>query len=150
MAVASLAVLFIVIWLVLEQLPINIPMEYQVDQVVSLLVSGLIVGYVFAGKMREESRLMSIGKIVVLSAFALMFLAVMSFAAIAPHYTNLVDEAFRNSTSTAASWTNTQWFANSQLALVYNAGVRVLYVLLFSLIGLYLGSMRKPSAKTKE
>jgi hypothetical protein len=149
LAVASFAVVFILIWVVLEQLPINIPMEYQTDQVVSLLGSGLIVGYVFAGKIRGDSRMVSIGKIVVLSAFVMMFLAVMSFAAVAPHYANLVDEGFRNSTSTS-SWTNSEWFANSQLALVYNTGTRILDVLLLSFIGLYLGSIRKPSAKTKE
>jgi hypothetical protein len=148
-AVASFSVVFLLIWVVLEQLPINIPMEYQTDQVVSLLVSALIVGYVFTGKIREESRMVSIGKIVILSAFVMMFLAVMSFAAVAPHYTNDVDQVF-NSTFTTTSWTNATWFANSELALVYNTGVRVLYVLLFSFIGLYLGSMRKPSAKTKQ
>jgi hypothetical protein len=149
MTVASFAVVFILIWVLLEQLPINIPMEYQTDQVVSLFGSALIVGYAFAGKIREESRLMSIGKIVVLSAFVMMFLVVMSFAAVAPHYTNLVDEGFRNSTSTS-SWTSAEWFANSQLALVYNTGTRILSVLLFGFIGLYEGSMRKPYAKTKE
>jgi hypothetical protein len=77
------------------------------------------------------------------------FLAVMSFSAVAPHYTNSVDEGFRNSTSTS-SWTNADWLANSQMALAYNTGMMVLSVLLFSFVGLYVSSMRKPSAKTKE
>jgi len=145
-AVASGFVLFIVLDMVLN-IPMTHEWEYTVVELVSLLVAALIVGYVFAGKIREDSRMASIGKIVVIVGFVTIFLAVMSYAAISPHYTALVDEEFRNATSTS-SWTNADWFANESMALWYNVGINVLEVLALSFVGLYLGSMRKPSAKT--
>jgi len=109
----------------------------------------LIVGYVFAGKIREESRMKSIGKIVVMTGFVGIFIIMMSYAAVSPRYTNQVDQLFRNSTSTS-SWTNADWLANETMALWYNVGLTVLEVLALSFVGLYLGSIRKPSIKTKE
>ena len=145
-AVASGFVLFIVLDMVLN-IPMTHEWEYTVVELVSLLVAALIVGYVFAGKIREDSRMTSIGQIVVIVGFVTIFLAVMSYAAISPHYTALVDEEFRNATSTS-SWTNTDWFANESMALWYNVGMNVLEALALSFVGLYLGSMRKPSTKT--
>jgi hypothetical protein len=49
-----------------------------------------------------------------------------------------------------SSWTNTDWFAHEEMALHALNVVPVVYALVFNFIGLYLGSMRKPSAKTKE
>jgi hypothetical protein len=148
MAVASGAV----IWVVLDAV-LNIPMdhewEYTVVSLVSLLVSSLIVGYVFAGKIREESRMISIGKIAVMAGFVMMFFAGISYAAVSPHYTARVDEEFGNMTSTI-TWKPADWLANEMMALFYNIGMDVLEVLALSFAGLYLGSIRKPSAKTKE
>jgi chromate transport protein ChrA len=148
MAVASGFVLFIVLDMALD-IPMDHEWEYSVVEFVSLFVAALIVGYVFAGKIREESRMTSIGKIVVMVAFVGMFFTMIGYAAVSPHYTNQVDQLFRNSTSTS-SWTNADWLANETMALWYNVGLTVLEVLVFSFVGLYLGSIRKPSAKTKE
>jgi chromate transport protein ChrA len=148
MAVASGFVLFIVLNMVLD-IPMDHEWEYSVVSLVSLLVAALIVGYVFAGKIREDSRMKSIGKIVVMAGFVGIFITMMSYAAVSPHYTNQVDQLFRNSTSTN-SWTPADWLANETMALWYNVGLTVLEVLVFSFVGLYLGSIRKPSAKTKE
>ena len=147
-AVASGFVLFVVLDMVLN-IPMDHEWEYSVVRLVSLLVAALIVGYVFAGKIREESRMKSIGKIVVMAGFVGIFIIMMSYAAVSPRYTNQVDQLFRNSTSTS-SWTNADWLANETMALWYNVGLTVLEVLVLSFVGLYLGSIRKPSAKTKE
>ena len=72
MAVASGFVLFIVLNMVLD-IPMDHEWEYSAVEFVSLFVAALIVGYVFAGKIREESRMTSIGKIVVMVAFVGMF-----------------------------------------------------------------------------
>ena len=45
--------------------------------ILSILVASLIVGYVFALKIQEESRRGAIGSIVVLSAVVLMFLTLL-------------------------------------------------------------------------
>jgi hypothetical protein len=148
MAVASGFVLFIVLNMVLN-IPMDHEWEYSVVSLVSLLVAALIVGYVFAGKIREDSRMTSIGKIVVMAGFVGMFVIMIAYAAVSPHYTAQVDQLFRNSTSTS-SWTNADWLANEEMALWYNVGITVLEVLALTFVGLYLGSIRKPSAKTKE
>ena len=57
LAVASLAVVYILIYSVLGivLVPMNSFWGLNVSFVVSVLVSASIVGYVFAGKIREES-----------------------------------------------------------------------------------------------
>jgi phosphoglycerol transferase MdoB-like AlkP superfamily enzyme len=150
-SVASLAVVFILVDSVLgiALVPMNSYWGLDVTSIVSFLVSALIVGYVFADKIREESRMVSIGKVVVLSAVVIFFAARISYAAIGPHFSALIDENLRNMYSTS-SWTNTDWFAHEEMALHVLNVVPVVYALVFNFIGLYLGSMRKPSAKTKE
>jgi hypothetical protein len=149
-AVASWQVVFILVHTVLSiaLIPISSYWGFNVDSILSFLVSALIVGYVFAGKIREESRMVSIGKIVVLSAVLTMFATMIGVSATG-HYNAWVDESLRNMYSTG-SWTNTDWIAFEHMMLVEWAVFPVVYALVFSFIGLYLGSMRKPSAKTKE
>jgi hypothetical protein len=148
-AVASMTVIFILLdtllWIAL--IPINSAWADPANIVV-ILVSALIVGYVFAGKIREESRMTSIGKVVVLHAVVTLFVVMMFFATVG-HYNAYVDEYLRNTYSTG-SWTNAQWFANEGMVLLEDAGTYVALALALGFVGLYVGSMRKPSAKTKE
>jgi hypothetical protein len=149
-AVASMFVLIILIGFLLNfaLIPMNTYWGGAVSNFVSVLVSALIVGYVFAGKIREESKMISIGKIVVLSAFVMVFALMMMYGAIG-HYSAEVDETLRNTYSTWSSWTNTDWFAYEMMELVFDAALFAVSTLAFGFIGLYLGSMlRKPSAKT--
>jgi hypothetical protein len=144
-------VIFIVLYAVLPipTIPTTELWEFTIVPLVSLLVSALIVGIVFAGKIREESRMISIGKLVVMTGVVMMFFTMISYATVNPHYTDRVDQGIQNVTSTS-SWTKADWLENEVGALWYNAGIGVLEVLALSFVGLYLGSMRKPSAKTKE
>jgi hypothetical protein len=150
MAVASLIVVYILVYSVLSMalVPTNSSWGLNVAFIVSVLVSALIVGYFFAGKIQEESRMASVGKIVVLSAFVIMFVVLIGSGAIG-HHNALTDETLRNTYHTS-SWTNTDWVAYETVALVLNTAVNVLGVLALGFVGLYLGSMLKPSAKTKE
>jgi hypothetical protein len=123
----------------------------DVANMLSVLISGLVVGYVFAGKLREESRWVSIGKVVVLSAVA-MILIVGVMSPTIEHYNAWADENLNNiyGKTTTSSWSNFQWFWYELALLMMVASIYGLYTLLFSFIGLYIGSMlRKPSAKTK-
>jgi hypothetical protein len=148
-AVASMAVIFILfdalLWIAL--VPMNTALG-DVANIVSLLVSALIVGYVFAGKIREESRMASISKIVFLHA-VVMFFAVVTFFGTVNHYGLWADE-YLNSTYPTHGVTNADWMAYESMLLFEDAGVYVALSLVLGLVGLYLGSMRKPSAKTKE
>jgi len=148
-AVASLAVVYVLIYSVVSValVPMNSVWGLNVAFVVSVLVSASIVGYVFAGKIREESRMVSIGKVVVLFAFVIMLLALMGSGV--GHSGALIDENLQNMYDTS-SWTNTDWFAHEMMAVVGNTSVNILLALALSFIGLYLGSMRTPSAKTKK
>ena len=148
--VASWQVVFILVHTVLSiaLIPISSYWGFNVDSILSFLVSALIVGYVFASKIQEESRMVSIGKIVVLSAVLTMFATMIGVSATG-HYNAWVDENLRNTYSTS-SWTNTEWVAFEHMMLIEWTLFPVVYALVFNFIGLYVGSMRKPSAKTKE
>jgi hypothetical protein len=120
----------------------------MVAVILSILASGLVVGYVFAGKIQEESRMASIGKVVILFAAVFGFLVLMVYGAIY-HYGSLVDETLGNMYKNTNTWTNTEWFAYEIMALTLDTALFTVYALVFGFIGLYVGSMRKPSAKTK-
>jgi len=112
--------------------------------IISFLASSLVVGYVFALKIQEESRIKTIGVIVILSTFTFMlFLGVWianPFAS--PWFKDTLNNDFNTS-----GWTNYDWAAYSALIVSVDA----IITLGITFIGLYAGSMlRKPSAKTKE
>jgi hypothetical protein len=119
----------------------------MVAVILSILASGLVVGYIFAGKLREESKRASIGKAAVLFAVVFGILVMIVYAAIF-HYGLMVDENLQSMYKVA--WTNTTWFAYELMALSIDTAMFAVFALVFSFIGLYVGSMRKPSAKTKE
>jgi hypothetical protein len=149
-AVASMALVQLLFGAVLNLalVPMSSVTGVDVAAVVSFLISGLIVGYVFAGKIREESRMISIVKVAVLSAVLLMVFAMAGLGATG-HYGAMVDDNLKSMYSTG-SWTNADWFAYEHMAILELVAVLTLLGLVFGFIGLYLGSMRKPSAKTKE
>jgi hypothetical protein len=117
--------------------------------ILSVLASGLVVGYVFAGAIREESRRASIGKAAVLFAVVIGSLVMIVYGAIY-HYGLMVDENLRSMYNASTFTTNTIWFAYELMALTINTALFVVFALVFGFIGLYLGSMRKPPVKTKE
>ncbi len=147
MAVATLAVVYILIYSVLgiAFVPINSVWGLNVAFFVSVLISASIVGYVFAGKIREESRLVSIGKVVVLFAFVIMLIVLIGSAV--GHSGALIDENLQNMYQTS-SWTNMDWVAYEAVAVVLNTSVNVLSVLALGLVGLYTGSMLRKPKKT--
>ena len=150
--IVAMASLFVVAWVINTLLnfvlvPASTSYGGDVAYILSVLISAPIVGYVFAGKMREESRIASIGKVVVL--FTVLMIFVMTMGAMARHYPLFIDEQLSNMYNTS-SWTNAQWFWYETTFLMLVATVYAVFSLLFGFIGLYLGSMRRPSAKTKE
>jgi hypothetical protein len=148
-AVASMGVTFIFVdaLLGIALVPVNTALS-DVAGIVSLLVSGLVVGYVFAGKIREESRMASIGKIVVLFAIV-QVLGFVTFMGAVPHYGYWVDD-YINSTYPTHGVTNENWMAYENMMLFALTAAFAALSLVLGFIGLYVGSMRKPSAKTKK
>jgi len=125
-------------------IPMNTYYGPDLASILSILVASLIVGYVFAGKIREESRMSSIGKILVLFVALLLITVLAEYAAIG-HASAAIDDMLRSMYSTG-SWTNTDWFAYEGLWLAYSAALSAAVGLAFGFIGLYVGSIRKPSA----
>jgi hypothetical protein len=110
--------------------------------IIAFLVTSLIVGYVFALRIQEESKIKAIGEIVVLSSLAVMLLVTVWFA------NPLASPAIRDSIEgmfSTSGWTNADWSAYS--AFVATIDVVVAAVLIF--IGVYAGSMLKKPKKTK-
>ena len=114
--------------------------------IISFLVASLVVGYVFALKIQDESRIKAIGVIVVLSAFAvLIFTSIWMATPFAYNW----EQDFLNSmfNRTTQSWSH--YDLNSYAA--FAGSIEVIMGIVISFIGLYAGSMlRKPSMKTKE
>ena len=149
-AVASSVVVCLIVDTVLQMalIPMNSFWGLNIATILSLLVSGLTVGYVFAGKIREESRMTSIAKIALLSAVVLLFAAMAGYGTLY-HFGPRTDETLQNTYHTN-SWTNTDWVAYEEMMLHIETTLPVVFGLVFGFIGLYFGSMLKPSPKTKE
>jgi hypothetical protein len=116
----------------------------DIAAIIAFLVASLVVGYVFALRIQEGSRIKAIGVIVVLSAFALLVFNSVWIASpfASPLFQDSLNNMFKKSV-----WTHYE--LNAYTALMVSLVVIIASVINF--VGLYAGSMlRKPSAKTKE
>jgi len=145
-AVASLTILDTLIYSVLLAvlIPVNFYWGPDVAGIVSVLLASLIVGYVFAAKIHEESWKGAIGRIVVLSTVVLTFASMALFAN--PYLGATIKEAVEGMFSTDG-WATMEWLAYSQMVLVMLVALNVVLALVFTFIGLYAGSMLKRGAK---
>ena len=121
--------------------PLNSTMVELLAWIISFLAAPLIVGTVFALKIQEESRIKTIGSIVVLSSFTLM-LSLMVWIA-NPITSPWIKDSLENLFNTSG-WTNYDWSAYLALAV----GLEVVVALVLSFIGLYVGSMLRKPKKT--
>jgi hypothetical protein len=117
----------------------------DIAAIIAFLVASLIVGYVFALRIQEGSRIKAIGVIVVLSAFALLVFNSVWIAN--PFASPLFQDSLNNMLNrTTSQWTH--YDLNAYTALLVSLVVIIASVINF--VGLYAGSvLRKPSAKTK-
>ena len=113
---------------------------------ISLLVAGLVVGFVFAGKIQEESRIRAVGKITVLPAFVTVFVVLMSFSG--NSYSGACIKETLQSMLSTGTWTTVDWFVYEQLAISIDVALNVALTLVLSFIGLYAGSMLRKPKKT--
>jgi hypothetical protein len=102
----------------------------------------LLVGYIFAVKIQEESRMKAVGKIIVLLAFVQAFGVLISFSGNS-YYGAWVTEGLQSTYSTSA-WANVDWFVYEGLVTFLNVALNVVLTLVLGFIGLYAGSMLKP------
>jgi hypothetical protein len=146
LAVATAAVILVLVYFVFGMALIPSVGSYwgqTSTACISILVAGLVVGFAFAGKIQEESRIRAVGKIAVLLAAVIMFFVMMAFSANS-YFGAYIKEGLQSAYSTGA-WTTTDWFVYEQLAITLNVALDVSASLVVSFIGLYIGSMlRKP------
>ena len=105
----------------------------------------MIVGYVFAAKIQEESRKGAISRIVVLFTLVLAFYTMASFA---NPYTSVAMKEGLESMFSTGGWTTWDWVSYSQLVIFLLVALNVVFALVFGFIGLYAGSMLRKPKKT--
>ena len=143
-AVASLVVVYILLFFVLFGVMITVDTTFGPDiaTIISVLMASLIVGYVFAGKIKENSKRGAIGRIVVLST---VVLTVFTMALFTNPYVGTVIEQEMEKVFSTSGWTTLDWLAYSQLLLLMILALNVVFYLIIGFVGLYAGSMlRKP------
>ena len=146
-AVASIAVIAVLIGFPLMLVLIaalGFYLGQNVGAAVSFLLSSLIVGYIFAGKILEARR-EAIAKITVLAAVLVTF-NVMFFpthADWAPYIKETYEAANPGSTLSTLDWFIVELMALSQVMFL-----NVVIVLVLGFIGLYVGSMLRRPVKS--
>jgi hypothetical protein len=118
----------------------------NLSAIVSILFSALIGGYVFAGKIWEESRLEAIAKITVLAALLIAFDIGVSNAA--TDWSTWAKGAYREANPGAAEPSAFEWYAIESTLLGSQVFLNVVLVLVLGFVGLYVGSMFKRPTKT--
>jgi hypothetical protein len=148
-AVASLVVSYILLEAVLLAVFVQVNSSWGADValILSVLVASLTVGYVFAAKIREESRRGAIGRIVVLFTLVLAFYTMASFAN--PYTGTAMNEGLESMFSTGG-WTTMDWVSYSAFLMEMMVALYVVLALVFSFVGLYVGSMLRKPAKSQK
>jgi len=147
MAVASVVVICVLI-----SYPLSLALtpalgEYTAHELsgfVVFILGPIITGYIYAKQIREEDRTKTILKIAVLVAFTALFMVLLDDAVVewAPYY-----KAEYLKTHPTAQPTAFEWY-NIQLAALTMEGFAAAAVMLvFTFIGLYVGSMLKKPTK---
>ena len=111
---------------------------------ISVLVSSLIIGYIFREKT-FEGRKESIAKISVLFAVLMIFSVVINNAALGEDFTQWVHETYQEANPTA-SLSTFEWYVVGGLFIGSQMFMNAITLVPLSFIGLYVGSiLRKPS-----
>jgi len=118
---------------------------FEISGFAVFILGPIITGYIFAKQIREEDRTKTILKIAVLVAFIAMFMVLLDDAVVewAPYYRAEYLKANPTATPTAYEWYNIQLAALSMEGFAAAA-----LMLIFTFIGLYIGSTLKRSTKT--
>ena len=144
MASASVVnVLVLAVLLMLFIPPLGSALGLNVATIVSALIAGLVVGFVFAGQIREESRLKAVGKIAVLAGVVQMFYVLIGDPGNS-YYGAYAKERLQSMFQTGL-WTTTDWYVYEGVLTTWIVALTVGLALVFGSIGLIVGlALRKP------
>ncbi len=110
-----------------------------VGALVSVLLGGLIIGYVFSRKMCNDSTEIIL-KISILFTVLMIFSIILNSAVLGNYFTEWVHETYQESNPTE-SLTTLDWFVVGGLFIGSQMFMNVIVLFVFSLIGLYSGSI---------
>jgi hypothetical protein len=140
-AVASLFLITILISYPLEIVLVSILGLYwgpTIGALISVLLGGFIIGYIFSGKIENGSKDVIV-KISVLFTVLMVFSIVLNNAVLGEYFTDWVHETYQESNPTA-SLTTFEWFLVGGLFIGSQMFMNVIILFVFSLIGLFAGS----------
>ena len=142
-AAASLFVISLIIdvFLTVGLVGWNTLWDEPVSVIIAVLATSLVIGYVFALKIQEGSRVGAIWSIVVLNTALLMIFTAAFFAI--PTASPAIKDVMQRIFSTSG-WTDYDWYAYIALFQI----VFMVLSLVLSFIGLYAGSMLRKPKKT--
>jgi len=146
-AVASIAVIMILISVPFGMVLASVLGFYWANYVsmsVSILLSGLIIGYIFARKIWEARR-EAISKIAVLAA-ALNMLFAMHLPALG-HWAKMIEEAYEEMYP-ATELSTSEWVFWEMTVLSLNLLLNAVIMFVLVFIGLYVGSMLRKQVKS--
>ena len=118
---------------------------YIVSLIISLFLSALISGYIFAGKIWEARR-ESITKIALLWAALVMLFAIIVPAAVADWGLSVKEEYL--AMNPGATLSTSEWVTWEYMSLDMFTFLMVCVALVSGFIGLYIGSMLRRPAKS--
>jgi hypothetical protein len=140
-AVASLFLITVLISYPLESLLISIlglNLAPTIGALISVLLGGLLVGYVFAGKTNGGRKEVLV-KISIFFTVLMLFSIVLNNAVLGEYFTNWVQETYMESNPTA-SLTTFEWFLIGGLFIGSQMFMNAIILFVFSLLGLFVGS----------
>ena len=140
-AVASLFLITVLISYPLESVLISLlglNLAPTIGALISVLLGGLLVGYIFAGKT-DDGRKEVLVKISILFTVLMLFSIVLNNAVLGEYFTNWAQESYIQSNPTA-SLTTFEWFLIGGLLIGSQMFMNAIILFVFSLIGLFAGS----------
>jgi hypothetical protein len=110
-----------------------------IGALVSVLLGGLIIGYIFSGKVGKNSKQVIL-KISILFTVLMLFSIILNDAVLGNYFTDWVHEAYQESNPTQ-SLTTYDWFVIGGLFIGSQMFMNIIILFVFSFIGLYSGSI---------
>ena len=142
--IIAVASLFLVTFLISYPLEIvliqilGLSLAPTIGALVSVLLGGLIIGYVFSRKM-GNGRKEVIVTISILFTVLMIFSIILNNAVLGNYFTNWVNETYQESNPTE-SLTSFEWFVVGGLFIGSQMFMNIIILFVFSFIGLYSGS----------
>ena len=140
-AVASLFLITVLMSYPLEVLLISfldLTVAPTLGAIISVLLGAMTIGYIFSGKIANGNRWV-IMKISVLFTVLMLFSIVLNNAVLGDYFTDWVQETYMES-NPSASLSTFEWFLVGGLFIGSQMFMNVIVLLVFSLIGLFIGS----------